>query len=187
MEIRRIVLLTFALLAATPARAAVTITFYSHSLGTYGLDIAFPHAYFTLRGTTVRGNLPVKGNFGFSATSVTPAMLMGPVEGALDVEPDDYVAEGTPHFSMTLSDAQYAAVLAVIKKWREYPQPSYELDSHNCVTFVEEAAAATGLSIPKDYTKFIRAPSEFLDYVKAQNAQLLGHDDNGKANVLAGK
>jgi hypothetical protein len=45
--------------------------------------------------------------------------------------------------------------MAVVDQWRNYPQPSYNLDTHNCVTFVKEIA----LQLPaSDDEKFIRSP-----------------------------
>lgn len=172
MSIRKLTLLVLILLAsAAPAQAKVVITFYSHSLGTYGFDIAFPHGYVTLTGTTENGQA-VKANFGFTAPDVSPAMLWGPVDGRLDTEPDDYIAEGKPHFSLAISDTQYRAVLAVIEKWRNAAQPSYDLDSRNCVTFVKEIAVAVGLAVSDD-KKFIHAPNDFLNDVATRNAALL--------------
>jgi hypothetical protein len=37
---------------ASAASAEVTLTFYSHHFGTYGLGVTFPHAYVRLSGTT---------------------------------------------------------------------------------------------------------------------------------------
>ncbi|MCE3590045.1 hypothetical protein LXJ59_25990, partial [Escherichia coli] len=69
-------MMTFvALLGATPAWAAVTITFWSHEFGN-----SFPHAFFTLRGVPDAGGAPVDANYGFTAKAVTPALLMGTVD-----------------------------------------------------------------------------------------------------------
>jgi hypothetical protein len=122
----------------------------------------------------------VKENFGFSAPDVSFAMLLRPVDGALDVEPDDYVAQGHPHFSFTISDDQYRAVLQVVKQWHDAPQPSYDLHTHNCVTFVKDIAAAVGLSVD-DSADYILKPSEFLDDVAARNAKFL--KDSGERDT----
>jgi hypothetical protein len=63
-------------------------------------------------------------------------------------------------------------VLAVVEKWRSAPQPSYELDTHNCVIFVKEVALAVGLAVSDD-ERFVRNPNDFLDDVKARNAAFL--------------
>jgi hypothetical protein len=147
---------------ASAACAEVRLTFYSHQLGTYGAGIAFPHAHVVLSGTTGADAKPVKANFGFTAQTISPSILWDSVEGAVLSMPDDYIAAMQPHLSLAISDEQYRAVLAVVARWRKYPQPSYNLDTHNCVTFVKEVAVA--LRLPAgNYAKFIRSPKEFLE------------------------
>jgi len=174
---RKLAYLIFVVIVcAAPARAGLIITFYSHTLGTYHMNVAFPHGFVTIKGT-MEGGDPVDTNFGFTAPTVSPAMLWGPVEGKLDIEPDDYLAQGKPHFSFAISDDQYRAIWAVAEKWRTYPQPSYDLETRNCVTFVKEIAVAAGLSVSND-RKFIYKPSEFLDDVAARNAERLARPGN---------
>jgi hypothetical protein len=84
------------------------------------------------------------------------------VEGAVLSMPDDYIATTKPHLSLPISDEEYRAVLAIVERWRKYPQPSYNLDTHNCVTFVKEIAIALGLPASND-VKFVRSPKEFLE------------------------
>ena len=107
-----------------------------------------------------------------------------PVDGALDDEAltDAYVADSIRHFSLPLSDAQYQAVMAVEHKWRTWPQPSYEIDTHNCVTFVKELAIASGLQV-SDSRKFIHAPADFLQDVAHRNAAILGTAPTPASNV----
>ena len=147
---------------ASGAYAEVTLTFYSHHFGTYGYGIAFPHAHVGLSGTTGPGAKPVKANFGFTAQTISPSILWDSVEGAVLSMPDDYMARGQPELSLTISDEQYRAVLAVVDRWRKYPQPSYNLDKHNCVTFVREIAVAVRLPASNN-VKFIHSPKEFLE------------------------
>jgi hypothetical protein len=165
-----------ALLVAAPAQAAVTISFYSHDFRMFagGLVTNFPHGFIMLSGTPDDGAPPLSGNFGFSANNFFINALWEPVEGGLDENPlpSSYVAQADKHFSFPLSDAQYRAVAAVVEKWRTYPQPSYDIDKHNCVTFVKELAVAAGLSVSNSPV-FIRKPKEFLDDVAARNAALL--------------
>jgi hypothetical protein len=159
---------------AMPARAAVTIAFYSHDLRLIdGANTDFPHAFVTLDGTDA-GGAPVHQEFGFSARNIFVNVLWEPVDGALDEGPlsSTYMAEATRHFSLTLSDAQYRAVLDVVHKWATWPQPSYDIDTHNCVTFVKEIAVASGLAVSDD-TKFVRHPNGFLDDVALRNAKFL--------------
>ena len=156
------------LLLGTPAQADVRITFYSHNLSMHGVYMNFPHGYVALSGTTSDGT-PVKANFGFTPPSVSPAILFGRVDGEVAVAEDSYVAEGVPHLSMAINDAQYRAVLALVDKWRNFPQPSYDLDERNCVSFVKAVAVTVGLSVSDD-GNFTRKPAEFLDDVAGRNA-----------------
>jgi hypothetical protein len=156
------------------ARAAVTIDFYSHKLAMApGLNTYFPHGFVLLSGTAPDGT-PVNANLGFTARNIFINVLWEPVTGELDPTPlpDGYIAGAVHHFSFPLTDAQYGAVLAVAAKWRNWPQPSYDIDTHNCVLFVKDVAMAAGLAVSDD-EKFIHAPGDFLDDVAARNAAFL--------------
>src|SRR6478735_10022877 len=161
---------------AAPAQAAVTITFYSHDFRMFGAGLLanFPHGFIILSGTPDDGTTSVTGNFGFSATDFFINALWEPVEGSLDKNPlpADYVNGADRHFSFPLTDAQYRAVAAVVEKWRSYPQPSYDIDKHNCVTFVKELAVAAGLTV-SEAPRFIRKPKEFLADMATRNAGFL--------------
>jgi hypothetical protein len=143
--------LFFALLMILPAPVAaqVVATFYSHELGEH-----FPHAFFTLQGKTADGTA-VDSNFGFTAKALSPAILLGSVPGRLDIAKPHYIAQSDAQFSVTLSDDQYRAVLAVVEQWRARKSPSYNLNKANCVHFVGEAARAAGLTVtfPKPLMK----------------------------------
>ena len=155
---------------ASGACAEVTLTFYSHHFGTYGFGITFPHAYVELRGTTRADAKPVKANFGFTAQTISPSILWDSVEGYVISMPDDYIAMSKSHLSLPISDEQYRAVLAVVDRWRKYPQPSYNLDTQNCVTFVKEIAIA--LQLPaNNNVKFIRSPKEFLEDLQLRTSK----------------
>ena len=149
---------------AVPAQAAVTITFWSHELGN-----SFPHAFFTLRGIPDAGGAPVDTNVGFTAKSVSPALLMGPVAGKLDIAKPGYVAGSDAQFSLIMSDAQYEAVLRLVDAWSEgKPDSVYRLSDHNCVTFVKEAARIVGLT-GLDQPKLMKKPRSYLKAVQAGN------------------
>jgi len=147
---------------ASAATADVTLTFYSHHFGTYGLGVTFPHAYVRLSGTSKADAKPVNSNFGFTAETISPSIMWEPVEGYVISMPDDYMAMSQPHLSLPISDEQYRSVLAIVDRWRKYPQPSYNLDSKNCVTFVRDIAIALRLPASTD-DKFIRDPRGFLE------------------------
>jgi len=155
---------------ASGACAEVTLTFYSHHFGTYGLGVTFPHAHVVLSGTTRADAKPVKANFGFTADTISPSILWGSVEGAVVSMPDDYIAMSQPHLSLPISDEQYRSVLAIVDRWRKYPQPSYNLDTHNCVTFVKEIAITLRLPASNN-VKFIRKPKEFLEDLQLRTSK----------------
>jgi hypothetical protein len=169
--LRRLLLAAGILLAlASAASAEVTLTFYSHHFGTYGLGVTFPHAYVRLSGTTKADAKPVNANYGFTAQTISPSIMWEPVEGFVISMPDDYMAMSQPHLSLPISDEQYRSVLAIVDRWRKYPQPSYNLNSKNCVTFVREIAIALRLPASND-VKFIRSPREFLEDLQLRTSK----------------
>jgi len=148
-----------------PAQAAVTMTFWSHELGN-----SFPHSFFTLRGVPDAGGAPVDANYGFTAKSISPALLWGTVKGRIDVADPAYMASSDAQFSVTLTDAQFAAVLALVREWDEKTGDAhYNLNRRNCVHFVAEAARRAGL-VGLDQPKLMKKPRSFLLAVEAANA-----------------
>lgn len=174
--LRLLAMLCLCSIFALPAQAAVTITFWSHELGN-----SFPHAFFTVRGVPDAGGAPVDANFGFTAKSVSPALLFGPVAGKLDIAKPFYVAGSDAQFSVVMTDAQYTAVLALVDAWSEgKPDSVYRLADHNCVTFVKEAARRVGLT-GLDQPKLMKKPRSFLKAVAAANAgRVMIVDQHGK-------
>jgi hypothetical protein len=164
----RLCLLSFLLLAIqAPAAAAVEIAFYSRELG----GDNFPHAFVSLRGTVDATGEAVDTSYGFTARSVTPALLFGSVSGEVLVEGERQIARSNRQFSVTLSDEAYRAVMAVVERWRSRPQPSYNLNRRNCVHFVGELAEAAGLRV--EYVpRLMRRPRSFLQHVRSLNPQL---------------
>ena len=162
---RLIALLAAALLAlgAAPGWAAVSITFYSKELGA-----SFPHAFVTLEGTLDRGGARIDEDYGFTAKTISPAILWGKVAGKVisDHSPG-YVKSSDRHFTVSLSDSEYDRVMATIARWRDARQPSYDLDKHNCVHFVAELAAAIGMT--PDTKKLMKKPRSFIETLTAQN------------------
>jgi hypothetical protein len=151
-------------LAAAPAAAAVTITFYSHELGS-----SFPHAFVTMAGAPDRGGPPLNVDYGFSAKTISPAILWGKVSGeVISDHGAAYIRGSDRHFSLTLSDADYDHVMATIARWRAAPQPSYDLGTHNCVHFVADLARSLGMvaDTPKPLMK---KPRSYLEHLTAEN------------------
>jgi hypothetical protein len=171
IRVRQLLLTALFFLAlASGACAEVTLKFYSHHFGTYGFGVTFPHAYVTLSGTTRADAKPVKANFGFTAQTISPSILWESVEGFVISMPDDYIEMSQPHLSLTISDEQYRSVLSLVDRWRKYPQPSYSLDTRNCVTFVKEIAIALQLPASND-VKFIRSPKAFLEDLQMRTSK----------------
>ena len=166
MRVSRLKLLGAVLVMAiaVPASAAVRITFLSRDLGTY-----YPHAFILLTGAMdADPNTPVDANFGFTARSIGPGILMGPVRGTILSEGAAYIAGSERHFSMTLSDDQYRQVRTVVEQWRDQPGRSYDLHHRNCVSFVKAVAELLGLKVEHADDLMMR-PRSFLDEVALEN------------------
>ena len=162
---RLLAVLTAALLAlaAAPGWAAVSITFYSKELGS-----SFPHAFVIVEGTLDRGGPRIAEDYGFTAKTISPAILWGKVAGEVITDHTaGYIRGSDRHFTVSLSDAEYDRVLATVERWRSAKQPSYDLDKHNCVHFVAELAAAIGMT--PDTRRLMKKPRSFLENLTAQN------------------
>jgi hypothetical protein len=152
------------LAAAMPAHAAVTITFWSHEFGN-----SFPHTFFTLRGIPDRGGPPVDVNYGFTARSISPAILMGTVKGRMDAVDRGYMQGSDAQFALQLTDAQYDQVVALTREWNEVGGDArYNLNNRNCVHFVQEAARRSGLT-GLDHPSLMKKPRSFLLAVRDAN------------------
>jgi hypothetical protein len=165
---RALAFLALLLLALpAPATAAVEIAFYSRELGGNN----FPHAFVALRGTIDSTGEAVDTSYGFTAKAVTPAILFGSVGGEVVVEGANQVARSDRKLSLTLTDDQYRAAMAVVDRWRNLPQPSYHMNRRNCVHFVGEIAQAIGLRVefPR---RLMKRPRSFLEHVLSLNPQL---------------
>lgn len=163
------------LLSPAAAFAAVEISFYSKDMGS-----SFPHAFVRLTGSLDSSGEEVDVNYGFTATRVSPAVLLGSVQGEIMSVDDAYIAASDRHFSVTLSDSEYGVVLAAVERWRTLPQPSYNLNRRNCVFFVADMAATLGMTAdtPRALMKKPRSYLEALgranrDWLAARGASLL--------------
>lgn len=150
-----------------PAWAAVEMTFYSRELGGNN----FPHAFVVLRGSVDSTGEPVDTSLGFTARTLTPAILFGSVVGDVLVEGDAQIARSDRQFAVKLSDARYRAVIAVVDAWRNRPQPSYHRNRRNCVHFVGELAQAAGLRV-EYIDQLMQRPRSFLLHVRSLNPAL---------------
>jgi hypothetical protein len=150
-----------------PAAAAVEIAFYSRELGGNN----FPHAFIVLTGTVDATGETVDASYGFTARAVTPAVLLGSVAGEVQVEGERQIARSDRQFALVLSDESYRAVLATVERWRNRPQPSYNLNRANCVHFVAEIARVAGLRV-ENSARLMKRPRSFLQHVRSLNPQL---------------
>ncbi|WP_294030555.1 hypothetical protein [Sphingopyxis sp.] len=149
-----------------PARAEVIVSFYSHDFGD-----RFPHAFIVMKGTVDATGEAVDSNYGFTAVSVSPAILFGSVKGKVESSKPDYIAKSDRQFDVTVDDATYASVLARVAEWRDREQPSYSLNKRNCVHFVMELAETVGLKVNRK-SKLFKKPKSFLVEVRGLNPQL---------------
>lgn len=147
-----------------PAQAAVTATFWSHEFGN-----SFPHAFVTLRGVPDAGGAPVDVNYGFTAKSVTPALLFGSVAGTVEPLAPKYIDTSDAQFSVVLTDAQYAQVLQLVAAWSDKTGDGhYNLNNRNCIHFVKEAARIAGVSV-LDFPALMKKPRSYLLAVAEAN------------------
>ena len=163
----RFFLALFLLGWAAPVLAEVQVHFQSKDFAS-----TFPHAFVRLTGTDPATGQPIDTNYGFTPTGVGPGILLGPVQGMIQTVDPVYVSRSDLHFTLNLSDEEYRAVLAIVEKWRTAPQPSYRLNSRNCVHFVAEVATALGLHAP-EMKGLMKKPKSYLRKVTADNLALI--------------
>lgn len=158
-----------ALLALNPAAAlaAVQISFFSKEFGA-----SFPHAFVAIDGTLDATGEKIDANYGFTATHVTPAVLLGSVEGEVMSVDAAYMSKSDLHFTITLTDDEYRQVIATVERWRSMAQPSYNLNRQNCVFFVAHVAAALGMTAdtPK---ALMKKPRSYLESLTEANRSWL--------------
>lgn len=164
---RSLIRLAFLLVALPSAAfAEVTVAFYSHDMGT-----TFPHAFFTMKGAVGPDAAPVDVNYGFTAVTVSPAVLMGPVRGKVETLSASYVKSSDRQFAVTVDDQTYGRLLAMVERWRAMPGKSYDLDTRNCIHFVAEALRIVGIDVVEQ-PKLMKKPRSFLEYIRDRNPRL---------------
>jgi hypothetical protein len=169
-DVKRIFLLLWLALALpTVARADVTVTFYSHDMEALGMR-AFPHAFFTVKGMLARGGPAIDTNYGWTPKS-TDAALFAKTQGFVETKDTPYIARSRRHFSVTVPDATYDRLMALIASWRTRGPKGYDLGNANCISFAGAAAQTVGLKVafPQNLMK---KPKLFLDMVFRDNAAL---------------
>lgn len=154
---------------AFPAAAQVSLSFHSFNGSMFGGH--YPHAFIVLEGTDDATGERISANYGFTAIRVTPAVLTSSVEGAVESKGPDYMRGTNRHFSIALSEAQFRAVMAEVRAWRDQGGKDYNLNTRNCVHFVAAIARVVGLKsdVP---AKLVKKPRAWLNYVTRMNPQL---------------
>ena len=163
--------LIVALIALTwSGTAFAEVRMHFHSFDGSVLFGRYPHAFVVLEGTLDNGTR-VDENFGFTAKHTTTAVLNGPVEHKIMTESDNSVRSTNRHFTVTLSDAQYARVKREVAAWHNAPGKFYDLDRRNCIHFVGAMASILGLKV--DYPEdMLRRPKKWLNHITRLNPQL---------------
>lgn len=147
------------------AEADVSVTFYSHDFGEH-----FPHAFFVAQGNLSDGAL-IDEAFGFTASNISPAILLGSVKGHVSTPKTKYIQNSKPHFTLLLDDEQYHNLKLVVHKWNAIPGKSYSLNKRNCVHFIAESLTTLGYTV-NIKSKYFKKPKSFLREVKTLNPAL---------------
>jgi hypothetical protein len=148
-------------LLPTTARADIEVGFWTREMG-----LELPHAFFTIKGR-VDGKA-VEETYGFTAKTITPALLWGPVPGRIDIASKGYMAASHKLYSVTVSDDVYPRLKALVQRYSVKPGSIYRMNERNCVHFTAEAAAATGLRLP-DGRGMMKRPTTYMMAIAAAN------------------
>lgn len=154
-------------LAAGPAWAEVTLTFYAHpGARIRGGELLFPHAFVHAVGVLDDTGEPVDWAAGFTAKNPGPQLLFARGAGVV-LQPDPrYVGEGRPYLSLTVDDAVYQAIRARADWWNGPEGSVYDLRRRNCITFVADLARLAGLQTAEEPSM---KPGTFLEATAALN------------------
>lgn len=171
LPVRTLAALLSALLLGWAPAAAAKVTLSFHSFNGSMLFGRYPHAFVVLEGVDDASGRKIDTNYGFSAKSASPAVLAGPVAHGIYTEDKKWIAKTNRHFSVTLTDAQFARVEREMAAWRDAPGKYYDLDRRNCLHFVGAIAQIVGLKV--DYPKeLLRKPRAWLNRVVLLNPPL---------------
>lgn len=153
-------------LFASPALAAVTVTFLGHE-GTQlrGGWLYFPHAYIRVTGTLDATGEPVNWAIGFTAKNPGPQLLFMSDAGLLSEPNPRYLDEGVAYAAITITDDQHAALRQRVETWRN---SRYHLRQRNCIHFVADVADFLNMKVP---TEIGLSPNGFLKQLADQNPE----------------
>lgn len=160
MRLLPFLLLLLGLTLPGVAHADVEIGFYSREM-----TVDLPHAFVTVNGEA--DGKRIDTSYGFTAKSVTPAILWGAVPGRIDITEAAYIAKSQRHFTVTVPASAWPRIAAIVARYASPPGNVYRIGSRNCVHFVGEIAQAMGMKVSFD--KHAKRPRAFLDGVGAAN------------------
>ncbi len=166
-------------LAAGPAWAEVTLTFYAHpGARIRGGELLFPHAFVHAIGTLDDTGEAVDWAAGFTARNPGPQLLFARGTGVV-LEPDPrYVGEGRPYLTLTVADEVYRALRERADWWNGREGSVYELRRRNCITFVADLARLAGLRTAEEPSM---KPGAFLEATAALNPEAAWRDASPEA------
>jgi len=157
-----------ALMWSGAALADVQIHF--HSFNGSVLFGRYPHTFIVLEGTLEDGT-QVNENYGFTARSTTAAATRDWAEHLVESEPARYIRRTNRHFSITITDAKYRAIVREVRAWQSEPGQRYSLDERNCIHFVGRMARLVGLTV--EYPdNMLRRPKKWLNHITSLNPHL---------------
>jgi len=166
--VRLILQLLAVLVLLWPAEALASVRIDFHSRDS---DRRFPHAFIVLTGTVDSTGEAVNANYGFTLKeTISITILTIPADGMIHAVRDTDIPNSNLHFSLILTDEEYARVMAAVTQWEALPQPSYVLRERTCVNFVADVATLLGLDgsmVPGLELK----PHGFLDSVRDRNRE----------------
>ncbi len=131
----------------------------------------YPHTFIVLEGTLDSTGEVIDENYGFTTSSAMAAATQDWVTHLVESEPERYISRTNRHFSVTLTDAQYSAIIREVRSWQNEPGKRYSLDQRNCIHFVGRMAQIIGLRVeyPGD---MLRRPKKWLNHITTLNPQL---------------
>jgi len=171
-----------AVCVAPAAQAQVRVSFYSHPWGFTSSYIYFPHAFIVVEPDGASSSLRGPASFGFTAVNATAVLITKHGPGEIIPEDDRYRAVSTLHFSVVVSDEQYASLSRGIDAWRSVKGDPYDLNNRNCITFIAEMARLAGLKVAASATL---DPAVFLESVRRANLERIAADAPDAATRVA--
>jgi len=167
-------LLIAAMLVAPAAQARVKVSFYSHPWGMSATGyLYFPHAFIVVDPDPQSSTLSSRQSFGFTAVDSTAVLIVKHGPGMIIPEDQRYRSVSSLHFSVEISDEQYAALQQGIDAWRSVPGDPYDLKKRNCISFIAEMARLVNLKVP-DVTTL--DPAAFLERTRQANLERIKAD-----------